>query len=196
MWESTERGYLTLNGRPYPKEALARCLGFACDLLDVLLKELDEFAVFSQRDDGAIFSRRMVRDEEIRKIRAEAGSKGGICSSKKRSKIQPKHQANTEDENEDEIETVNAFEEFWKFYPKKVGKGAALKAWAKISAPCNTLYLILEALKWQKASEQWTRDNGQYIPHPATYLNQRRWEDEPVASKSIQQTILEAIENE
>ena len=38
---------------------------------------------------------------------------------------------------------------------------------------------ILTALNWQKKSEQWLKDNGQFIPYPATYLNQRRWEDEP-----------------
>ena len=38
--------------------------------------------------------------------------------------------------------------------------------------------LIKTALVWQKKSGQWKKENGQYIPHPATYINQRRWEDE------------------
>ena len=38
--------------------------------------------------------------------------------------------------------------------------------------------IMLKAIEVQKKSEQWQRDNGQYIPHPSTWLNQRRWEDE------------------
>jgi hypothetical protein len=37
---------------------------------------------------------------------------------------------------------------------------------------------MVKAIEVQKKSEQWQRDNGQYIPHPSTWLNQRRWEDE------------------
>lgn len=68
------------------------------------------------------------------------------------------------------------FEEFWKSYPKRVGKGEAWKAWQKARP---ALSVVLEALAWQSASDQWNRDGGQYRPNPATYLNQRRWEDEP-----------------
>ncbi len=71
-----------------------------------------------------------------------------------------------------------AFEAFWAAYPRKVGKGAALKAWRRISAPASALPAMLTALEWQRESEQWQRDGGQYIPHPATWLNQSRWEDE------------------
>lgn len=71
-----------------------------------------------------------------------------------------------------------AFDEFWKAYPKKKNKGQAEKAWSKIKQPSEILQQILEALKWQKASQDWTKENGQFIPHPATYLNGRAWEDE------------------
>lgn len=37
---------------------------------------------------------------------------------------------------------------------------------------------MLKAIEVQKKSDQWQRDNGQYIPYPATWLNGRRWEDE------------------
>lgn len=68
------------------------------------------------------------------------------------------------------------FDRFWAAYPKKIGKGAAEKAFAK--APINGhLADVLTALERQKHSEQWRRDGGQFIPNPATWLNQRRWED-------------------
>lgn len=69
------------------------------------------------------------------------------------------------------------FEEFWKEYPRKVGKGAAKRAFEKVIKTV-TLETLVTALRRQKCGSQWTRDNGQYIPHPATWLNQQRWEDE------------------
>jgi hypothetical protein len=72
---------------------------------------------------------------------------------------------------------VDYFPKFWAAYPKKVGKGDALKAWKKIKSPAATYAQIIEALAWQVKQEQWTRENGRFIPNPATYLNQQRWED-------------------
>ena len=71
------------------------------------------------------------------------------------------------------------FLSFWSAYPKKVGKGDAEKAWKKIKSPSATLDFILAALEWQIPSADWKKDNGQYVPNPSTYLNQRRWEDAP-----------------
>ena len=71
-----------------------------------------------------------------------------------------------------------AFLKFWESYPKKVGKGAAWKAF-KRAAINGRLEQVISAVENQKRSEQWSRDGGQYVPHPATWLNQRRWEDEP-----------------
>lgn len=78
------------------------------------------------------------------------------------------------------------FEKFWKLYPlrKRAGKGAAEKAWDKIKFPAETFEKIKEALSWQIKSSDWLNDNGKYIPMPATYLNQRRWEDESKYKKS------------
>ena len=67
------------------------------------------------------------------------------------------------------------FQIFWSAYPKKVGKQTAKKAFQKVDVPLDVL---LEALGQQKRLPQWNKDNGQYIPNPATWLNQRRWEDE------------------
>lgn len=72
----------------------------------------------------------------------------------------------------------NLFDSFWKEYPKKVGKGAAEKSWKQIKRPTETLAVILKSLSWQKESEQWKDGGGRFVPNPATYLNQRRWEDE------------------
>lgn len=68
-----------------------------------------------------------------------------------------------------------AFEAFWDSYPRKVGKQAAKKAFDKVSVPVKTL---VDAVERQKCSAQWRKENGRFIPNPATWLNQGRWEDE------------------
>lgn len=70
----------------------------------------------------------------------------------------------------------DGFDEFWNYYPKKVGKDAAKKIWKKKIPSIND---VIVSLDWQKTSTQWTREDGKYIPNPATYLNQGRWQDEP-----------------
>lgn len=70
------------------------------------------------------------------------------------------------------------FSAFWSLYPRKVGKDAAWRAWQKLKLTQEDCTVIAAALEWQKKSEQWTREGGQYIPHPSTYLNAGRWKDE------------------
>lgn len=73
------------------------------------------------------------------------------------------------------------FEEFWQRYPRKIGKGDAYKRWKKIRPGAELKARILWSLDQHKRSEQWQRENGRYIPNPATWLNQARWDDEPEA---------------
>lgn len=68
------------------------------------------------------------------------------------------------------------FETFWSAYPRKVGKVAAMKAWGRNGRP--ELSVILSAVEAQKSSDQWRKDGGRFIPHPSTWLNGRRWQDE------------------
>ena len=79
--------------------------------------------------------------------------------------------------------TDEAFDEFWKAYPKKVGKADARKAFAK-AIKIADLDTMLQAIEAQKESDQWSRDNGKYIPNPSTWLNQGRWDDE-LAPKGV-----------
>lgn len=75
---------------------------------------------------------------------------------------------------------MEAFEEFWKAYPKKVSRATAIISFAKlkINKKDGSLNQVMNALAWQITSQQWVKDKGMYIPNPTTYLNQRRWEDE------------------
>jgi hypothetical protein len=67
------------------------------------------------------------------------------------------------------------FERFWSMYPRKEGKQKAKTAFAKVDVDIDTL---LDALSDHKKSAQWTKNNGEFIPHASTWLNGRRWEDQ------------------
>lgn len=87
------------------------------------------------------------------------------------------------------------FEQFWLAYPKKIGKKAAQKAFqnAQNRPRINDL---LAAIERARKSEQWRKDGGQFIPNPATWLNQGRWDDEPVQVMPVQpmaQRIMERV---
>ena len=75
-------------------------------------------------------------------------------------------------------ETPELFENFWKAYPRKTAKQAAIKAWNKLAPDERLTRKLLCSLEAQKQSAQWKDEGGRFIPHPATWLNGRRWEDE------------------
>lgn len=70
------------------------------------------------------------------------------------------------------------FEQFWKAYPKKVGKDLAKTSFAKRKVSSSLLQQMIAAIEKQKTTDQWKKDGGQFIPMPATWLNQGRWQDE------------------
>lgn len=70
------------------------------------------------------------------------------------------------------------FEAFWQAYPRKIGKDAAYKVWKRKRHELPPPEELAAILARQCHCEQWQRDGGQYIPHPATWLNQGRWQDE------------------
>lgn len=67
------------------------------------------------------------------------------------------------------------FGRFWEAYPRHTGRASALKAWSRLKADDDLLETMLATLAWQRRTDQWQRG---IIPHAATWLNQRRWEDE------------------
>lgn len=94
-----------------------------------------------------------------------------------------KNQENQENQKKNNIYTPN-FLSFWKTYPKKEGKGAAFKAYQNIKEPKPTLQHIVESITEHQQKEQW--QTKQFIPFPATWINQRRWEDEVSEDDSIE----------
>ena len=74
--------------------------------------------------------------------------------------------------------TSEAFEAFWRAYPRKVSKGDAEKAWAKAKVDQDLRVRIMAKLNLLKKSPQWLKEGGQFVPYPASWLNAKGWEDE------------------
>ena len=70
------------------------------------------------------------------------------------------------------------FLQFWDSYPRKKSKGQAEKAWAKLTPSPTLCETIFAAVERAKVSEEWQKEHGKFIPHPATWLNAKGWEDE------------------
>jgi hypothetical protein len=71
----------------------------------------------------------------------------------------------------------DGFAEFWKAYPKRVAKPDALGAWK--AHRCAWIQgKILAALARARVSFDWTKEGGQFVPHPETWLNRHGWKDE------------------
>lgn len=69
------------------------------------------------------------------------------------------------------------FDRFWSIYPRRVARQAAIKAWRQINPDQALTDTICEAVVRQSRRESWQRDNGIFIPHAATWIRGRRWED-------------------
>lgn len=74
------------------------------------------------------------------------------------------------------------FLSFWTVWPKKVAKADAQKAWAAAwrdgVISDENLDAVLAAVRSASSSADWTKDGGKWIPHPASWIRGRRWEDE------------------
>lgn len=137
---------------------------------------LDEF--FTLTDDGWINVR---ADKEIAHYRGkiEQASRAGKASAERRFntcstdvQLTNNHKPITNNQ-----EYIDRFDIFWKQYPRKVAKPNALKSWLKIKPDDVVLKKMLDAINHQQLPSK----EIQFVPHPATWLNAKRWEDEITA---------------
>lgn len=75
------------------------------------------------------------------------------------------------------MEFDKSFAMFWMIYPKKIGKEYARKCYKRALKKASFEKMLL-AIQKQKTSVEWTKDKGEFIPNPSTWLNQGRWDDE------------------
>ena len=83
------------------------------------------------------------------------------------------------------------FDDFYKLYPRKVGRFVAQRSFKKLSEIDKQLAYngLVNYIKFWESS----KTEKQFIPHPSTWNNQRRWEDE---LEDLKEIIEENAENE
>lgn len=88
-----------------------------------------------------------------------------------------------EKNNKEKDESDEMFETFWKAYPYKANKKGAKASFKRIKNLKTEFPLIMEALERFKQSNQWTKQNGEFIPLPTSWINQERWKDEHIETR-------------
>ena len=86
--------------------------------------------------------------------------------------------------------TSKLFSRFWEAYPRHEAKEAAREAFTKLGVDEGLLETMITAIgKWKKTN-QWKDEGGRYIPNPANWLRQRRWEDEVPKPAKPKATVI------
>jgi len=76
------------------------------------------------------------------------------------------------------VHLKNSFNRFWEIYPRKTAKQKAWEKWIKLKPDDDLVKQICISIETHKKTPDWQKDNGTFVPYPATFLNQKRWEDE------------------
>lgn len=179
---------------PLDYEVLSYELRTDKEKIKQVVENYDLFVV----DDNVLYSKslkvRLELFDSKRLARVEAGRKGGLSNAKANvkqySSKKVKHsKVNNSIVKHSKKDSCSNFEKFWNAYPKKVSKGQAEKAWQQLKPDESLLTLMVEKLKVLKSTENWQKEAGQFIPHPATWLNAKGWNDESVVEIDQQNHI-------
>lgn len=191
--EAEPYGHVLVSGRAPSVRQIAAIAGTTERDAAKLLQELEKAGVFSRTEAGVIYSRRMVRDHKTREEARDFGKRGGNPRLKGADNggVNPSLKLQ---EAEAEVETekknpppprkrgaapMEGFAEFWRLYPRKIGKGAAERAWPRaVQAAKGDWQLIVASLQDALDLHRLDmRDGGRFCPHPSTWLNGKRWLD-------------------
>ena len=182
--------HYTLNEEPFPLDQLDICWAIGArtdDEKTAVCLILSKF--FIETEKGYTHKR---CDEEIAKYHAKSdiarvNANKRWESNAKAMQTHTKGNANHKPiTNNQEPLTNKDFDKFWEAYPNKKSKPIALKAWLKHKPDIN---VVMKSLTIFKKCEQWTRDKGRYIPHPASWLNAEGWND-VIETKKTNSTYL------
>jgi hypothetical protein len=84
------------------------------------------------------------------------------------------------------------FAEFWNLYPKKKNKGDAEKAWKAVNPDADLRKKITAAIGRARGTHDWLKQNGQFIPYPASWLRAKGWEDQGVTFTLVKKSPPQA----
>lgn len=181
MQMAERRGYLeTTTGIPLTDEMLARLTGTFKGDLYTCKEELIQHGIPSIEDQtGVWYCRRMVKESEKAEKCSNAGKKGGGNPALNTIDKKPETRNHISLKVTFKGHLKGQFDEFWKAYPRKIGKPKALVVYERV-LKTTTHEAIMEGLAKHVGSDAWTKDGGQFIPHPTTWLNREGWNDQVI----------------
>ena len=190
---------------PYNSKMLSTILNHNIDILDKAISIFKELNLIEILDSGAIFmldiqnyiGKSSDEADRIRKYRNEINAeKNELLQMYDKSTT---NLSNIKDRDKDIIKNIDNniytqnFEKFWKAYPKKRDKGNAEK-WFKKHKPSEKLTnIMIEKIERFKDTQDWKKQDGQFIPYPTTWLNAKMWEDEFETDSEREQRIDKEI---
>lgn len=190
MHQANPYGHLLVSGLSPTDTQLAALVGCPPDQITHLVGELETAGVFSRTRSGVIYSRKMTRMQKKAATARNNGRKGGNPTLGKQTDIPPLD--NQEDKPEDKPQKLEpelelsieigkpiscSFDDFWAVWPNKTAKQKAQAAWRRLS-PAQR-----DAAK-KAVDGGWFQSWQDRMPNaspilPATFLNGRRWDDQP-----------------
>jgi len=184
---------------PYTPQALAQVVRHQVGTIEKALDIFQKLGLVETLDNGAIYMLEIqnfigessTEADRIREYRTKI-KKDVQMLQQKNNKNTPEIESELdininniygEDEGQNEgqkEEWEKQFDQFYEKYPKKVKK-QNVKKWFEKNKPSNELFSsMMNSLEQFRASNDWQKDGGQFIPYPSTWLNQKRWEDETI----------------
>lgn len=181
MHEGSPYGHLKVGNKVILPSNLASMSGTTLIDIEGWLDELKQAGVYDIAEDGSICSRRMIRDENLRNMRAAGGKLGGNpalkVDEKVNHKVKQKPTPSSSSASSSSNKYINGgFQNFWNAWPKNDRKQDKRKCLAKWESDKldEHLKIILADIELKKLSDKWMTG---YIEAPLVYLNNRRWED-------------------
>lgn len=198
---------------PYNSKMLSTILNHNVDILEKAIKVFKELNLIEVLDSGAIFmldiqnyiGRSSDEADRKRAYRNQIETEKNILIEDKCPDKCQTNLSNIKDRDKDITKDIDInnniykqnFEKFWKVYPKKRDKGNAEK-WFKKNKPSEELTnLMIKQIERFKDTNDWKKQDGQFIPYPTTWLNAKMWEDEfetdTEKEERIDREIMEGI---
>lgn len=176
---------------PYDEAMLSTVTDTNVDVVRSAIKILKSMNLIEIWDDGTIYineTKKMLGEnssERVRRFREKQKTKeiGNVSRNVTETKNVTDIDKEIEIELDKELKPNVQFEQFWNAYPKKIGKDKCKRWFIQNKVDHRFLQNMIQAIDIQKKSQQWIKENGQFIPNPYTWLNQGRWQDEITQSR-------------
>ena len=179
-------GFLMSNGHPIPPETITKLLGIRPQTYRKHIANLSERSRVATADNGALYIPRMVKDAEYASKQAAFGKRGGNPTLKGQKNQTLKLYTEVEvDKSKTPLSPPAGgngvgLETIYQAYPRHVAKQAAIKAIkSAIKSGQTPEYLLERVQAFANATAEWGHEHRQYIPHPATWFNGGRYDDNP-----------------